>query len=57
MVDKIALILGISSSDLFIENNSPENIKEKFNKEFSKSLESELLSRIKKDVEDVCKLL
>lgn len=57
MVDKIALALGISSSALFEETGSPENKKELFKTSFGKSLENELLSRIEKDVKDVCSLL
>ena len=57
MVDKIALALGISSSALFEETGSPENKMEVFKNKFGKSLEMELLSRIEKDVKDVCALL
>ena len=57
MVDKIAVALGIPSSALFEENGSPENQKASFASEFGKSLETELLSRIEKDIKDVCKLL
>ncbi|MBR6080570.1 MAG: helix-turn-helix transcriptional regulator [Treponema sp.] len=57
MVDKIALALGISSSALFDESGCPENKKELFKTSFGKSLENELLSRIEKDVRDVCSLL
>ena len=57
MVDKIALALGISSSALFEETGSPENKMEVFKNKFGKSLEMELLSRIEKDVRDVCSLL
>ena len=57
MVDKIALALGISSSALFEETGSPENKMEVFKNNFGKSLEMELLSRIEKDVKDVCALL
>lgn len=57
MVDKIAVALGIPSSALFEEKGSPENQKASFASEFGKSLETELLSRIEKDIKDVCKLL
>ena len=57
MVDKIALALGISSSALFDETGCPENKMEVFKNNFGKSLEMELLSRIEKDVKDVCALL
>ena len=57
MVDKIAVALGIPSSALFEEKGSTENQKASFASEFGKSLETELLSRIEKDIKDVCKLL
>jgi len=57
MVDKIALALGITSSALFEERGSPENQKAVFKNTYGKSLEKELLSRIEKDVKDVCKLI
>lgn len=57
MVDKIALALGISSSALFEENSSPENLKNGFAKKYGKTIEDELMSRIEKDVKEVCKLL
>lgn len=57
MVDKIAVVLGIPSSALFEETGSPENKMEVFKNNFGKSLEMELLSRIEKDVKDVCALL
>ncbi|WP_022931852.1 hypothetical protein [Treponema bryantii] len=44
MVDKIAVSLGIPSSALFEDK-------------FGKSLEEELISRIEKDIKDVCKLV
>lgn len=54
MVDKIAVALGISSSALFEERGCPENQKAVFENTFGKSLETELLSRIEKDVKEVC---
>lgn len=54
MVDKIAIALGIPSSVLFDETGSPENAKMQFEHNFGKSLESELISRIKKDVKEIC---
>lgn len=57
MVDKIAVVLGIPSSALFEERGCPENQKAQFKDKFGKSLEEELLSRIEKDVKDVCKLI
>ncbi len=57
MVDKIAIALGISSSALFEERGCPENQKTVFENTFGKSLEKELLSRIEKDVKEVCKLV
>ena len=57
MVDKIAVVLGISSSALFEENSSPENLKIGFAEKYGKAIETELISRIKKDVMEVCKLL
>lgn len=57
MVDKIAVVLGISSSALFEENSSPENLKIRFAEKFGKAIETELISRIEKDVMEVCKLL
>lgn len=57
MVDKIATVLGISSSALFEERGSPENQKAVFENNFGKSIENELLSRIEKDVKDVCRLV
>lgn len=57
MVDKIAVALGIPSSALFEESGCPENKKAQFEDKFGKSLEEELLSRIEKDVKDVCKLV
>ena len=57
MVDKIALALGITSSALFEERGCPENKKAQFEDKFGKSLEEELLSRIEKDIKDVCKLV
>ncbi|MBP5451196.1 MAG: helix-turn-helix transcriptional regulator [Treponema sp.] len=56
MVDKIALVLGIPSSALFEERGCPENQKALFKKSYGKSLEEELLSRIEKEIKDVCKL-
>ena len=57
MVDKIAVALGISSSALFEENSSPENLKKRFEEKYGKAIETELISRIEKDVMEVCKLL
>ncbi len=57
MVDKIAETLEIPSSALFEENGSPENLKNKFTEKYSKSIEVELISRIEKDIKEVCKLL
>lgn len=57
MVDKIAIALGIPSSALFDEIGSPENAKMQFEHSFGKSLESELISRIKKDVKEICSQL
>lgn len=54
MVDKIAIALGIPSSALFEEKGCPENQKAQFEDKFGKSLETELLSRIEKDVKEVC---
>ena len=57
MVDKIALALEIPSSALFDENTCPENKKARFEDTFGKSIEAELLSRIEKDIREVCKLV
>ena len=57
MVDKIASALGITSSALFEESGSPKNVKNQFAEQFGKSLESELLARIEKDVKEVCQLV
>ena len=57
MVDKIAIALGIPSSALFAENSCPENKKAVFESNFGKSIEAELLSRIEKDIREVCKLV
>lgn len=57
MVDKIAVALGISSSALFEENSSPDNLKIGFAEKYGKAIETELISRIEKDVMEVCKLL
>ena len=57
MVDKIAVALEIPSSALFEENGSPQNKKNLFENTFGKSLENELLSRIEKDVKEVCSLM
>ena len=57
MVDKIAMALGISSSALFEESSCPENKKTVFENDYGKTLEKELLSRIEKDVKEVCKLI
>ena len=57
MVDKIAVVLGISSSALFEENSSPEHLKIGFAEKYGKAIETELISRIEKDVMEVCKLL
>lgn len=57
MVDKIAVALGISSSALFEENSSPENLQNVFAEKYGKTIEDELISRIEKDIKDVCKLL
>ena len=57
MVDKIAVALGIPSSALFEENSSPENLKIGFAEKYGKAIETELMSRIEKDVMEVCKLL
>ena len=54
MVDKIATALGISSSALFEERGSPDNVKAEFAERFGKTLEDELVSRIEKTVKDVC---
>ena len=54
MVDKIAVALGITSSALFEENGCPENQKALFQQKFGKSLETELLTRIERDVKEVC---
>ena len=57
MVDKIAVALGIPSSALFEENGSPENLKTGFAEKYGNAIETELMSRIEKDVKEVCKLL
>lgn len=57
MVDKIAEALQIPSSALFEENGSPENLKKRFEEQYGKTIESEILSRIEKDVKEVCRLI
>lgn len=57
MVDKIAEVLEIPSSALFEENGSPENLKKRFVENYGKTIESEIMSRIEKEVKEVCKLL
>lgn len=57
MVDKIAVALGIPSSALFEERGCPNNQKAVFDNTYGKSLEKELLSRIEKEIKEVCKLL
>mgnify|MGYP003344431714 CR=1 FL=1 len=57
MVDKIAEILEIPSSALFEENGSPENLKKGFAEKYGKTVESEIMSRIEKDVKEIFKLL
>lgn len=57
MVDKIAEALQIPSSALFEENGSPENLKKRFEEKYGKTIESEILSRIEKDVKEVCRLI
>ena len=57
MVDKIAEALQIPSSALFKENGSPENLKKRFEEKYGKTIESEILSRIEKDVKEVCRLI
>ena len=53
MVDKIAVALGISSSALFEENSSPENLNTGFAEKYGKAIETELMSSIEKDVKEV----
>ena len=57
MVDKIAEALQIPSSALFEENSSPENLKKRFEEKYGKTIESEIMSRIEKDVKEVCRLI
>ncbi|MDY5123402.1 MAG: helix-turn-helix transcriptional regulator [Treponema sp.] len=57
MVDKIAEALGIPSSALFDEKGSPENLKKEFVEKYGKTIEAEIMSRIEKDIKDVCDLL
>lgn len=57
IVDKIAEVLEISSSALFEENGSPENLKKGFAEKYGKTIEAEIMWRIEKDVKEVCKLL
>lgn len=57
MVDKIASALGISPSELFEEGGSPGNRKAKFERTVGNSLEEELLSRIGKEIHEVCQML
>lgn len=53
MVDKIASVLGVTSSALFLENASPKNKLVQFESTFGKTLETEILSRIEKEVKDI----
>ncbi len=57
MVDKIAAALGVSSSELFAESSSPTNKKAVLEHKIGKSLEAELLSRIEREVKEVCAML
>ena len=57
MVDKIAVALDISSSELFTEESSPQNKKAVFEHNIGKTLEAELLSRLEKEIKEVCALL
>lgn len=56
-IDKIAEILNIPVSTLFLERGSPDSIKDTFVKVYGVSLQDELSKRLLKDVEEVCKLL
>lgn len=57
MVDKIAAALDIPSSALFEETGSPENVKARFESQFGKTLEEELIGRLEKTVKEVCRLV
>ncbi len=57
MVDKIAAALGVSSSELFAEGSSPKNKKAALENKIGKSLEAELLSRIEREVKEVCAMI
>ena len=57
MVDKIAAALGIPSSALFEEAGSPANMKARFESQFARTLEDELIARLEQTVRDVCKLV
>ncbi len=56
MVDKIAVALEIPSSELFAEEASPKNKKAAIENKIGKTLEVELLSRIEREVKEVCKM-
>ena len=57
IVDKIAAALCIPSSALFEEAGSPANMKARFENQFARTLEDELIARLEQTVRDVCKLV
>ena len=57
MVDKIAAALNITSSELFEVQGCPDNSKLIFSQKFGKTLEEELISRIEKEIKEICKMI
>lgn len=57
MVDKIAAALNITSSELFEAKGCPDNTKLILAQKFGKTLEEELISRIEKEVKEICKMI
>lgn len=56
-IDKIASALNVRVSTLFDERGSSASIKETFKNVYGATLQSELLNRIQKAIDDVCKML
>lgn len=54
VIDEISKILKIEPELLFSKNSCPQNICDSFKNKYKKSLETELIERVSKEIKKVC---
>jgi len=55
VIDEISEILHIEPEVLFSKNSCPKNILQVFKKNYKKSLETELVSKVSAEIEKICR--